>query len=144
MRKRITIAAALLVVVALGLPLIASAGAAPGKIADHALFDETGGDTAVLCRTTNEGPFNVYLSFRAINGDAILRVTFQDGDFVEYPIPDGTSFSLQQVAGTSADVDERILVTSEGTGQLVGWMSASRLAGTQTRVRCRTRAAPQP
>jgi hypothetical protein len=77
-------------------------------------------------------------SFRAINGDAVLRVTFQD-DFVEYPIPDNTSFSFQQVAGTSAGVDQKISVTSEGDGQLVGWLGASQLAGTGTLVICRTR-----
>ena len=44
----------------------------------------------------------MYGSFRAINADAVLWVTFQDGDFVDYPIPQDTSFSFQQAAGTSA------------------------------------------
>jgi hypothetical protein len=140
MRKRITVAATVLTVAALGFYLAGpSAVAATGKIADHTLFDETGGDTSAVCRTTTGGAFNVYGSFRAINGDALLRVTFQDGDFVEYPIPNNTSFSFQQAAGTSAGVDQRISVTSTGDGQLVGWLSASRLAGTNTLVFCRSR-----
>lgn len=67
-----------------------------------------------------------------------MRVHFQDGDFVDYPIPQDTSYSIQQVAGTTANIDERIRVTSVGTGDLVGWMSASRLPGTDAKVLCNT------
>jgi hypothetical protein len=138
MRKRIALGAAALLVGAAGLYLaVPSAGATgAGRPADHALFDESSGDTSVFCR--GDGPFTVYLAFRALNGDEVLHVAFQDGDFVEYPIPDGTSFSLQQAAGDTAGVDRKLVVTSTGAGDLVGWMSASRLAGTGTRVRCET------
>jgi hypothetical protein len=139
MKKRFSIGITLALVVCLGLYLTGgSAGAATGKVADHTLFDQTSGDTAAQCRTTTGGAFNVYGSFRAINANAVLRVTFQDGDFVDYPIPQDTSFSFQQVAGTTAGVDQRIRVTSVGSGNLVGWLSASRLAGTGTLVICRT------
>lgn len=139
MKKRFAIGAVLVPLLVAGMYFVVSpATAAPSKVADHALFDETGGDTSVFCRGT--GPFNLYASFRAINGDAVLRVTFQDGDQVDYPIPENTSFSLQQVAGTTRDVDRKIVFTNAGTapGSLVGWVSASRLAGTNTRVACRT------
>jgi hypothetical protein len=139
MKKRFAIGVTLALVVCLGLYLTgSSAGAATGKVADHTLFDQTGGDAAAQCRTTSGGAFTVYGSFRAINADAVLRVTFQDGDFVDYPIPQDTSFSFQQAAGTSAGVDQRIRVTSVGTGNLVGWLSASRLAGSGSLVICRT------
>ena len=143
MKKRFATAATLVLALTLGLVLgggsaSTSAGAATGKVADHALFDQTSGDTFTLCRTTNAGAFNLYGSFRAINADAVLRVTFQDGDFVDYPIPQDTSFSFQQVAGTTSGVDQRIKVTSVGTGELVGWLSASGLPGTGSLVRCRT------
>jgi hypothetical protein len=139
MKKRFTIGTALVAVLSAGMYLAVSpASAALTKPADHSLFDETSGDTSVFCRGT--GPFNLYGSFRAINGDAVLRVTFQDGDFVDYPIPQDTSFSLQQVAGTTKNVDRKVEFTNAGTatGLLVGWVSASRLAGTGTRVGCRT------
>ena len=141
MKKRFAIGTTLTLALCLGLYLTGtggSAGAATGKVADHALFDQTSGDNAVQCRTTTGGAFIVYGSFRAINADAVLRVTFQDGDFVDYPIPQDTSFSFQQAAGTTLGVDQRIRVTSVGTGNLVGWLSASRLAQTGTLVRCGT------
>lgn len=144
MKKRFAIAATLALTLSVGLYLTvggSSAAAATGKIADHTLFDETSGDIRAACQTTTGGAFTVYGSFRAINGDAVLRVTFQDGDFVDYPIPQDTSFSFQQVAGTTAGVDQRIQVSSVGAGDLVGWLSASRLPGTGTLVLCRTKSA---
>jgi hypothetical protein len=141
MKKRFAIGATLALTLCAGLYLTvggSSAGAATGKVADHTLFDETSGDTQAQCRTTTGGAFIVYGSFRAITDDAVLRVTFQDGDFVDYPIPQDTSFSFQQAAGTTAGVDQRIRVTSVGTGDLVGWLSASRLAETGTLVLCKT------
>ena len=141
MRKRFAVATTLALSLCLGLLLAGgaapSAGAATGKVADHTLFDQTSGDTQALCRTTTGGAFHIYGSFRAINGDAVLRVTFQDGDFIDYPIPQDTSFSFTQVAGTTPGVDNRIRITSVGTGQLVGWLSASVLDD-DDRVICRT------
>jgi hypothetical protein len=139
MRKRIALGAAVVLVGAFGLYLaVPTAGAATGKVADHALFDgvDIPSDTSVFCR--GSGPFNVYLSFRAFTADAVLTVTFQDGDSVAYAIPQDTSFSIQQAAGSTAGVDRRIVATSTGVGDLVGWMSASRLPGTGTRVQCDT------
>ena len=141
MKQRLAIFLTLTLILSVGLYLTiggSSAGAAAtGKVADHTLFDETSGDTQASCRTTTGGRFILYGSFRAINADAMLHVLFQDGDFVDYPIPQDTSFSFQQAAGTSDGVDYRIRVSSVGTGNLVGWLSASRLAG-DNRVRCET------
>ncbi len=116
------------------------ATAASGKIADHALFDQTSGDVGARCRTTTSSPFIVYLSVRAINAPATVRVLFQDGDFIDYPLAQNESFSLQQAAGTTNGVDNAIRVRSApgSAGALVGWMSASRAPGTSTRVLCNT------
>jgi hypothetical protein len=144
MRKRLLMfGLPVIAVLAVGIyTLMPSAGAVvTGKVADNALFDQTSGDTTVFCRTTNGGAFEVNMAFRAINGNAVLRVTFQDGSFVEYPIPQNTSFSLTEAAGTTAGVDKKIVVTSAGSppGQLVGWMTASRsFDSTDTLVVCGT------
>jgi hypothetical protein len=112
---------------------------AAGTTSDHALIDQTGGDTAVRCRTTNGEPFIVYGAFRAIDGDVMMRVRFQDGDFVDYPIPQDTSYSFSESAGGTRGVDLKVVVTtSGGAGKLVGWMSADRANGSSAFVRCGT------
>jgi hypothetical protein len=117
-----------------------ASAAGRGKVADHALFDETSGDVGVRCRTTTSSPFIVYLSVRAINASATVRALFQDGDFIDFPLAQNESFSLQQAAGTTDGVDNVIRVKSApgSAGALVGWMSASRAPGTSTRVLCNT------
>jgi hypothetical protein len=77
---------------------------------------------------------------RAINAPATVRIRFQDGDFIDYPLAQNESFSLQQAAGTTNGVDNAIrAVKAPGSaGDLVGWMSASRAPGTSTRVLCNT------
>jgi hypothetical protein len=109
----------------------------PGKASDFTLFDGTGLDISATCRTTSHQRFTVYMSFRAITADAMMRVTFGDGDWVDYPIPQDTSFSLQQTAGSSRGVDG-VLTVSEvsGNGDLVGWMSAARIPGSTGLVAC--------
>jgi hypothetical protein len=114
--------------------------AAGGKVADHSLFDQTSGDTGARCRTTNSRPFIFYLSVRAINAAATVRIHFQDGSFIDYPLAENESFSLQQAAGTTDGVDNAIRVRSApgSTGALVGWVSASRVPGTISQVACNT------
>ena len=109
----------------------------PGQPSDFTLFDGTGLDVSATCRTTTHQRFTVYMSFRAITADAMMRVTFGDGDWVDYPIPQDTSFSLQQTAGSSRGVDG-VLTVSEvsGNGDLVGWMSAARIPGSTGDVAC--------
>jgi hypothetical protein len=110
-----------------------------GKIADHALIDQTGGDTFVQCRTTNKHAFDVHATLRAFGGDVTARVLFQDGDFVDYPIAQDDVLSLSQAAGSTSGVDRRIrIVKSGGAGSIVGWMSAGRLVGSGALVECIT------
>jgi hypothetical protein len=140
--KRIAavVAAALALTLALVLGVFrphSATAAVTGKAADHSLFDMTSGDLGARCRTTTSSPFIVYLSVRAINGPATVRVLFQDGSLIDFPLAADESFSLQQAAGTTNGVDDAIRVRSAG-GNLVGWMSASRAPGTSTRVLCNT------
>lgn len=117
----------------------ASGAETTGLLADHALIDQTGGDTTVFCRATNNQAFIVYGAFRAFGGDVTMRVAFKDGDFVDYPIAQDATFSLSEAAGGTPSVDKKIVVsTSAGTGSLVGWMSAARSPGSKAFVVCET------
>jgi hypothetical protein len=141
MRKRLTLflSAIALVAAAALYALWPASAATSGLVADHALIDQTGGDTFVQCKTTNGRPFIVYASMRAFGGDVTMRVLFQDGDQVDYLLAQDDVFSLQQAAGETAGVDRRIrIVKAGGSGSLVGWMSASRVPGSGSFVACRT------
>jgi hypothetical protein len=141
MKKRLTgLAVALAAVATISLvALWPAAGAVSGKVADHALIDQTGGDRYVQCRTTNSRAFDVHATLRAFGGDVTVKVLFQDGDFVEYPVAQDDVLSFSQAAGTTNGVDNRIrIVKSGGAGSIVGWMSAGRLDGSGAVVQCRT------
>ena len=141
MKKKGLIAILAVAATATAVLLIASEGpaAAVGHTADHALIDQTGGDTLVKCHTTNRQPFIVYGTFRAFGGDVVMRVRFQDGDFVDYAIAQDTSFSFSEAAGDTTGVDGKIVVmTSGGAGSLVGWLSANRANGSSAFVSCTT------
>lgn len=80
----------------------------------------------------------MYGAFRASGGDVTMRVRFKDTDFVDYPIAQDT-FSFSEAAGGTPSVDKKIVVsTSGGTGDLVGWLSASRSPGSKAFVACST------
>jgi hypothetical protein len=144
MKRPITIAGIIVATALLGgILILATAGsggaATEGLLSDHALIDQTGTDTDVFCRSTNGQPFTVYGSFRAFGGDVTMRVTFRDGDFVDYPIAQDTSFSFSEAAGGTPSVDKKIVVsTSAGAGDLVGWLSASRSPVSKAFVACST------
>jgi hypothetical protein len=143
MKTRKTLFAAITVVLAVGV-IVGFWTTAGGAIvtlqkkADHSLFDQTGGDLGASCR--GNGPFGFQVAVRAIDGDAVMRVKFQDGDFIDYPVADNSSFSLVQAAGDTQGVDRRLDVVSapSSVGKLVGWVSAYRLPSTDTLVACRT------
>lgn len=141
MKKRLMgLAVALVAVSATSLFILwPAAGAVSGKVADHALIDQTGGDVFVQCKTTNSRAFDVHATLRAFGGDVTVRVLFQDGDFVDYPVAQDEVLSLSQAAGTTDAVDNRIRIQkSGGTGSIVGWMSAGRLDNSGAFVSCKT------
>jgi len=142
--KRSTTIVSIVVASALlgGLVILTTAGtggaATDGLISDHALIDQTSGDTDVWCRSPNGQAFTVYGAFRASGGDVTMRVTFKDTDFVEYPIAQDTSFSFSEAAGGTPSVDKKLVVSASGAGDLVGWLSASRSPGSKAFVACST------
>jgi hypothetical protein len=141
MKKRLVgLAVAVVAVSAVSLLILwPAAGAATGKIADHSLIDQTGGAVFVQCRTTNSRAFEVHATLRAFGGDVTVRVLFQDGDFVDYPVAQDDVLSFSQAAGTTNGVDNRIRIQkSGGIGSIVGWMSAGRLDNSGAFVGCRT------
>jgi hypothetical protein len=144
MKKRLAgLAVAVAAVAAVALVVLWPASAqTAGKIADHALIDQTGGDIYVQCRTTNSRAFDVHAALRAFGGDVTVRVVFQDGDFVEYHVAQNDTLSFSQAAGTTDGVDNRIRIRkSGGAGSIVGWVSAGRLDNSGAFLSCRTKSA---
>ena len=130
------IAVCILALVLLGWLSPASSSAAPQS--DFALYDqETVGytpDISVQCGATNsEGKsfkrtaFTVYITMTNrgdLGGvDGFVRVTYQDGDFVEYAIPQNTTLQITLSGGGTPGADQIITVTGTGGAVLVGQMS---------------------
>jgi hypothetical protein len=111
--------------------------AAGGERSDFALFDGTNAsdpDAGVRCgariagENNNNGGSAVAFTYSIAvsnfsNDVAYLRVTYGDGDFVRFAVPSLSSFSLNQSAGGTKGVDDKITVTSETAGALAGAVS---------------------
>jgi hypothetical protein len=121
---------------------VATSSAAPRS--DFALYDQESvgqtPDISVQCGATNsEGKsfkstaFVVYITMtnRGDLGGAngFVRVTYQDGDFVEYAIPQNTTLQITLSGGGTPDVDQIITVAGTGGAVLVGQMSLSTADG---------------
>jgi len=99
---------------------------------DHALFDNEIGsappDKTVLCQ--GDHGFIVHLAVRAINGPATVRVLFQDGDFIDFPLQNDQVYSWSEAAGDTSTVDRIITVKpANTTSHFVAWMSAQAIEG---------------
>jgi hypothetical protein len=120
-------------------PKSVSAG---GKLVDHTFMNQAGpqADRSMECGTKDSRPFLVFIAVRAVDGFVTMRVRFQDGAYMDYPLKRDQVFSLQEAAGDEDGIDNVITVTKapDGTGSLVGWMSASRSPETQAHVSCST------
>lgn len=96
---------------------------------DFALFD--GSNPAnqpfagALCGAAKGKPFTYHVAVANYGSDGFVRITYHDGDWVQYPITAGGSFSLSQAAGSKAGKDRTVRV-SNGTSaaQLAGVLSA--------------------
>lgn len=120
-------------------PKSVSAG---GKLVDHTFMNQVApqSDRSMECGTKDGRPYLVFIAARAVGGSVTMRVRFQDGTYMDYPLKRDQVFSLQEAAGDEAGVDDVITVTTApgGTGSLAGWMSASRSPETQAHVLCST------
>ena len=112
--------------------------AAGGQRSDFALFDGTNAsdpDAGVSCGARISGEngngnngsaiaFTYSVAVSNFSNDlAFLRITYADGDFVRFAVPANSSFSLNQSAGGTKGVDDKIKVTSETAGALAGAVS---------------------
>ena len=120
---------------------------------DFALLDEeTGvGDLNVICSCVDSHgkprPCQIKITMGNrgdLGGDnGFVRTTYNDLDFVDYPILANTTVNITLAAG-GGSADKAIKVSGDGAGGsvLIGQMSAERLAGSG--VSCCTTAAASP
>ena len=133
MRKLATLAATL-VVAGFGFANVAQAVPPPhagGGKSSFALLNEPGGDTSVQCGAFKDldssetitgddlpAAFTLYITMgnRSDSGlggvDGGVRVTYTDGDFVDYPIAAGETVNITMAAGGFLPFDSFITVTS--------------------------------
>jgi len=101
---------------------------------DFALFDGTNpateappnGGAECLVRGGAAATLHVAVTAHSSGPDGFVRATFNDGDFVEFPVKSGGSFSFTQSIGGSPGVDDRIRISNGGRAagaRLVGWAS---------------------
>jgi len=96
---------------------------------DFALFDGSNPanqpDSGAICGAKANQPFTYNLAVANYGSDGFVRVTYADGDWVQFPISAGGSFSLTQAAGSRSGDDAVVRVSNGGSAaQLAGVMSA--------------------
>jgi hypothetical protein len=101
---------------------------------DFALFDGTNPATeappngGAECYVKNGfgATLHVTVTAHSSGPDGVVRATFKDGDWVEFPVKSGGSFDFSQSIGGSPGVDDRIRISNGGKAggaRLVGWAS---------------------
>jgi len=112
----------LVIIAAASLTLVQSASQEGMFVSDHALFDTTGGDHGVKVKVLHRA-FDFYLVVRAYGGPATIRITFADGDWIEFPLKAANDvISFTQAAGGTLGVDDALEVKVV-SGNAVGWVS---------------------
>ena len=97
---------------------------------EFALFDGSNPanqpNAGAICGAALGQPFTYNVAVANYGSDGFVRITYVDGDWVQFPIAAGGSFSLTQAAGSKAGKDAVVRV-SNGTSaaQLSGVMSAT-------------------
>ncbi len=128
-----SLAVAFLLMLPFGVWTVAIADDDDDRKSDFALFDGTNPateappDGGAECTVRGAATFYVAVTNHASGNDGFVRATFQDGDFVQYPIKKDTSFSFSQSIGGTKGVDTRIRISNGGDkdgARLVGWVSA--------------------
>jgi hypothetical protein len=99
---------------------------------DFALFDGTNPanqpDAGAVCFARRGRPFLYHLAVtnHASGEDGFVRVTYADGDFVQFPIAANGSFGFSQAAGSRGGADRAVRISNGGSGaSLVGVLSAT-------------------
>ena len=100
-----------------------------GRSNDFALFDGSNPlnqpDAGAVCGAEPGQPYTYNIAVANYGSDGFIRVTYADGDWVQYPIAAGGSFSLSQAAGSKGGDDRAVRVSNGGSAaQLAGVLSA--------------------
>ena len=96
---------------------------------DFALFDGSNPlnqpDAGAVCGALRGQPFTFNLAVANYGSDGFVRVTYIDGDWIQFPIAAGASFSTSQAAGSRSGNDAVVRVSNGGSAaQLAGTLSA--------------------
>jgi hypothetical protein len=96
---------------------------------EFALFDGSNPlnqpDAGAICGASKGQPYTYHLAVANYGSDGFVRVTYYDGDWVQFPIAAGGSFSLSQAAGSKGGDDRVVRVSNGGSAaQLAGTLSA--------------------
>jgi len=96
---------------------------------DFALFDGTNPDNqpdaGAVCFARRGKPFVYHAAVANRGADGFVRVTYKDGDFVDFPLAAGGSFSFSQAAGSRGGADRAVRISNGGSAaQLAGALSA--------------------
>lgn len=142
--KKLVVVALLSVGIVVLLGLVTAASAAKGTVgsserSDFALFDGTNPanqpDSGAVCGA--RGTYTYYVAVSNFGAAGVARITYADGDIVNYQIPAGGSFSFTQAAGSSGGADMAVRLSNGGSAaQLAGSMSV--LGGAQTQPFCKS------
>ena len=125
----LALALSMTLVLALGVFGTAQATNTPGSTTtDHALFDTTGGEAGVGCKSDRS--FDIHISVQDANNDgATFKVLFVNDSThtsdqeVTFNVPAGESVNISQAAGGTPDADTHIVISV--TGSAAGWVSIS-------------------
>ncbi|HXK21716.1 MAG TPA: hypothetical protein VMS55_03465 [Myxococcota bacterium] len=96
---------------------------------DFALFDGSNPlnqpDAGAVCGALKGTPFTFNLAVANYGSAGFVRVTYADGDWIQFPIAAQGSFSMSQAAGSRGGNDAAVRVSNGGSGaQLAGTLSA--------------------
>ena len=96
---------------------------------DFAFFDGSNPlnqpDAGAICGASKGQPYTFHLAVANFGSDGLVRLTYHDGDFVQFPIAAGGSLSLSQAAGSKGGADRVVRVSNGGSAaQLAGTLSA--------------------
>jgi hypothetical protein len=96
---------------------------------EFALFDGSNPlnqpDAGAICGASKGQPYTYHLAVANYGSDGFVRVTYYDGDWVQYPIAAGGSLSLSQAGGSKGGDDRVVRVSNGGSAaQLAGVLSA--------------------
>ena len=100
-----------------------------GRGNDFALFDGSNPlnqpDAGAICGARKGQPFTFNLAVANYGASGFVRVTYADGDWIQFPIAAGGSFSTSQAGGSKSGNDAVVRVSNGGSAaQLAGTLSA--------------------